>query len=126
MADVLSALISKVSVVYIELMLPVLIVVGIWAFSHIRTDKQGKRYWFSAKYEANKSQGKLDHIIRATEHTQTDLLRLQLLQYFDHRPEEVETICHLYAEYKKRPEANGYIDRRMDEWRRKTGQGETT
>ncbi|GHV79798.1 hypothetical protein AGMMS49944_15890 [Spirochaetia bacterium] len=125
MTELFNSLINKVSATYIEVLMPFLIVLGVWVFSHIRIDKQGKRYWFSAKYEAKKSQGKLDTIVTETAHNRTDLLRLQILQCLDHRPDEVETICHLYAEYKKRPESpNGYIDRRVKEWRKKTGQGD--
>ncbi|GHT66297.1 hypothetical protein FACS1894110_09730 [Spirochaetia bacterium] len=126
MTEVLSTLINKLPVTYIEFMLPVLAAAGVWVFSHIRRDKQGKIIWFSAKYEAKKSQRKLDCIAEGIAYNRTELLRLQILQCIDHRPDEIETICHLYAEYKGRPDnPNGYIDRRFNEWRKKTGQGET-
>ncbi|GHU82089.1 hypothetical protein FACS189468_5880 [Spirochaetia bacterium] len=124
MTELFNALINKVSATYIEVLLPFLIVLGIWVYSHIRIDPQGKRYWFSAKYEAKKLQRKLDTIVTETRNNRTETLRLQILQYLDHRPDEVETICNIYAEYKKQPgEPNGYIDRRISEWRKKQGAG---
>jgi hypothetical protein len=45
------------------IMAPVLIFVGIWVFSHLKRDKQGKPYWFSQIYEQKKQSRKLDSIL---------------------------------------------------------------
>ena len=85
MEDVLIALVEKLPMGYLMGILPVLIILGLWAFSHIRIDKQGKRYWYSQKYEDHKRNRKQDDILKAiTESkqqfidTRKDILQLQI------------------------------------------------
>jgi hypothetical protein len=70
---------------YLMVFIPVFIVVGLWAFSHIRIDKQGKRYWYSQKYEDSKRNRKQDDILKTINEskqqfidTRKDVLQLQI------------------------------------------------
>jgi hypothetical protein len=63
MDTVAVAIIEKMPAAYLMVWLPVLAAAGVWVFSHIRVDKQGKRYWYSRKYEDAKRNRKQDAII---------------------------------------------------------------
>jgi hypothetical protein len=63
MEKVAVEVIQKLPVWYLEVLIPILVVVGVWVFSHLRRDKQGKLYWFSRNYEDRKLVAKLDAIM---------------------------------------------------------------
>ena len=78
MENVIIALIDKLPPGYLMTALPVVIVIGIWVFAHIRRDKQGKLYFYSQKYEDKKRNKKQDAILRLLEENCKDTLQLQV------------------------------------------------
>jgi hypothetical protein len=62
MHTVLISLVEKLPAGYLMALLPVCLVSGIWLFTHIRRDKQGKMYFYSQKYEDLKRNRKQDAI----------------------------------------------------------------
>ena len=72
------ALIEKLPTGYIMAALPVAAVIGIWVFTHIRRDKQGKWYFYSQKYEDRKRNQKQDAILRGIDDNRKDTLQLKI------------------------------------------------
>ena len=85
MSGVLIALVEKLPAGFLMGFLPLLCVAAVWVFSHIRIDKQGKRYWYSQKYEDTKRNRKQDVILNScarvdkmVNELQQDVLQLQI------------------------------------------------
>jgi hypothetical protein len=71
-------------------MLPVLVAVAIWCFTHLRRDKQGRLFWYSQIYESRKHDGKIDRLVSNVESISTDILKLTF--YNDNLP-TAERLC---------------------------------
>jgi hypothetical protein len=116
MEEVAVEVVLKLPVWYLELIIPVLAVVGVWVFSHLRRDKQGKFYWFSRAYEDRKHSAKLDIIMASVEDVCRKTTRLEILDLVSHKPQARDLIFQKYDEYKKRG-WNSYIDTVIDHWK---------
>ena len=78
MNEVLIALINKLPAGFLMGFLPLLCIAAVWVFSHIRVDKQGKRYWYSQKYEDTKRNRKQDVILEAVSNLDEEVLLLKI------------------------------------------------
>jgi hypothetical protein len=78
MDNVLISLVEKLPSGYLMALIPVLVVCGIWLFTHIRRDKQGKIYFYSQKYEDKKRNRKQDLILEKAGNLEKDVLQLQV------------------------------------------------
>lgn len=78
MWDSIAEIFNGFPVGYRMVMLPLLIIVGLWVLAHIRRDRQGKIYFHSNVYEQKKHTAKLDKVLETVEHMSMDMLRLQL------------------------------------------------
>jgi hypothetical protein len=116
MDEVAIEVVHKLPAWYLELMLPVLAAAGIWVFSRLKRDKQGKLYWFSRAYEDRKNNKKLDEIMAKTDEVSKRTSRLELLDLISHRPNAKDIILPKYDEYKKKG-YNSYIDIIVEKWK---------
>jgi hypothetical protein len=116
MEEVAVEVVQKLPVWYLEVMIPILVVVGVWVFSHLRRDKQGKLYWFSRGYEDRKLVSKLDAIMSQADNVERRTSRLEILDLISHKPQAVDLILQKYDEYKKRG-WNSYIDTVVQHWK---------
>ena len=105
MSEVLTVLVNKLPAGFLMVFMPLLCISGVWVFSHVRTDRQGKRYWYSQKYEDTKRNRKQDVILKELHETKLDLMNLQILST-ELAP---NTKLSIYDEYKKLG-GNSYID----------------
>jgi hypothetical protein len=105
MENVAIALIEKLPEGYLMAALPVIAVIGIWIFTHIRRDKQGKWYFYSQKYEDRKRNKKQDAILRGIEDNGRDVLQLQVCAV--DLPKVAKRSA--YCKYKQRG-YNGWMD----------------
>ena len=78
MEHIVVALIDKLPQGYVMAALPAAVILGLWVFTHIRRDKQGKLYFYSQKYEDKKRNKKQDTILRLLEENCKDTLQLQV------------------------------------------------
>jgi hypothetical protein len=117
MEEVAVEVIHKLPVWYLEVLIPILIVVGVWVFSHLRRDKQGKLYWFSRNYEDKKLVAKLDTITKQADDVNRRTSRLEILDLIVHRPQARDLILQKYDDYKTHG-WNSYIDTVVEEWKR--------
>jgi hypothetical protein len=118
MDDVSVEVVKKLPEWYIEIMLPFIIVFGVWVFSRLRRDKQGKLFWYRRSYEERKHTNKLDKISEFIENIEKRTSRLELLDLLSHCPEKREVILNKYDEYKKHG-YNSYIDTVISDWKDK-------
>jgi hypothetical protein len=63
MWETIQVLINGLPEWYLMVLVPALIATGIWVFTHLKRDKQGKLYWFSKAYEQRKHTKKLDLVL---------------------------------------------------------------
>jgi hypothetical protein len=117
MNDVITLLINKLPSWYLEVLIPILLIAGVWVCSHIRRDKQGKLYWFRTSYENRKQGTKLDKILEVVNKIEMRVDRLELLNLIEHHPEQKEIVLNKYDEY-KREGGNSYMDEVVSEYKR--------
>jgi hypothetical protein len=115
MWDAITTLIKGLPEWYIMVMLPFLLVGLVWAFSHMRRDKQGKLYWYKESYEKNKQNKKLDLILQEVKHVDLRVLRLEILNNIHDSPDKVDVIMGLYKHYKD-VNGNSYVDAVYNAW----------
>jgi hypothetical protein len=77
MNDVLIRLIEKLPAGYVMVLIPAALAAGIWVFTRIRRDKQGKIYWYSPKYEDLKRNRKQDKILNEVSKLTTDMAEMK-------------------------------------------------
>jgi hypothetical protein len=116
MKEIALEVVKKLPIWYLEMLIPIIIVIGIWVFSHLRRDKQGKLYWFRRNYEDRKLIGKLDDIMKNAEDMKRRVMRLELLDLISHKPRARETILTEYDKYKKEG-FNSYMDDVVKDWK---------
>jgi hypothetical protein len=63
MWESIAAMFNELPALYRMVILPCLIICGVWVFSHLKRDKQGKLYWHSNIYEQKKHTGKIDKVL---------------------------------------------------------------
>jgi predicted RNase H-related nuclease YkuK (DUF458 family) len=112
MENIVVSIIDKLPQGYVMAALPVAVVVGVWVFTHIRRDKQGKWYFYSQKYEDRKRNKKQDVILQEIksskqtfEDVRKDVLQLQICAV--NLPKTARR--QAYIKYKQ-SEYNGWMD----------------
>jgi hypothetical protein len=105
MSEVLIALVQKVSAEFVMGFVPLLCIGSVWVFTHIRIDKQGRRYWYSQKYEDTKRNKKQDGILHELRDVRLDLMKTQILS----TELSLDMRLSIYDTYKKLG-GNSYID----------------
>ena len=133
MENIAIALIGKVPEWYVMVFLPLGIICGIWVFSHLRRDKQGKLYWFRKSYEDRKQNKKLDAIlqnmkeqdVQIVKHTSQlleldkRLSRIEILDLISHKPHSRDVIFEKWDEYQGKG-YNSYIGGVVADWARQS------
>jgi hypothetical protein len=121
MWGVIEALIGRLPDEMIAWLVPVLLAVGVWVFTHLRVDKQGKRYWYSQKYEdlkRNKKQDKILDLVTMTKEEMSLLdIRLLRIEIMDSiaRGDSIRVVSDLYDKYKAIG-GNSYIDHKYNDY----------
>jgi hypothetical protein len=118
MEDAIKAAIDKLPPGYIMAILPFLVILAVWLFTHVRHDKQGRIYFYRDDYEKKKQNTKLDIILKEAQHINLRVLRLEILENIHNAPEKVEVISGLYDYYKKTG-GDSYIETIVAAWRQK-------
>jgi hypothetical protein len=108
MSEVFVALVEKLPVGFLMGFLPIMCAAGVWGFAHIRVDKQGKRYWYSQKYEDTKRNRKQDVILKAVSGLDEAVLQLQICS--DELPDTAQRDSFL--KYKERG-YNSWVDKHV-------------
>jgi hypothetical protein len=116
MEEVTVAVVNKVSPLYLEVMIPALLIAAVWVFSRVRRDKQGRFYWYRRSYEDRKCNGKLDSVLTTLDDMNRRTSRLELMDLISHCPHNRELIMSKYDDYHKHG-WNSYIDEIVREWK---------
>jgi hypothetical protein len=121
MWGVIEALIGRASDEFLAVAFPFVIIAGIYVFSHLRVDKQGKRYWYSQKYEDLKRNKKQDKILDFIVDTRKELTnvdqrvcRTEIMDAIS-RGEDIRIVSDIYDKYKAMG-GNSYIDRKYNDY----------
>jgi|LSPZ01.1.fsa_nt_gi hypothetical protein len=115
-------LIDKLPAEYFMVLIPILLVVGIfWILPRIKRDKNGKLYFYSQIYESKQQSTKIKEnfgeLKECLTRLELDNQRLRILNLIQHSPNEKIAINAEFDDYLKKG-GNSYIVAIVEEWRK--------